>query len=326
MVEYFGIIGKIMSGSGFEDIVYQADLCTSGGIKGVISGKHYNRAWSIHECLSETIHRLFRENEPELFAFSSDLQLLIKSGDDENKCKDIMNHPLFQSFLGKYEVLRKEYISGTKGKTAQYWMLYVTLIELQHKLHYSINVNNFDLCLACWKEIVSLCFATNKQNYARYGAFYCRQMDNLSDTHPGALEEFCKLGVSIRRNNIGIGQSIDGAGEQTFMRAAKTAGGIKDFTTQDGTYEKWILSRPFQANYVDKLLEIVGMNGRDNIRKCLRKSEITKSEKRILELKSVFSEVFTNPFSDKLQPDKLYNVASGCPTSNDVTQCLLSVR
>ena len=64
MVEYFGIIGKIMLGSGFEDIVYQADLC----IKGVISGKHYNRAWSIHECLSETIHHLFIENEPELFA------------------------------------------------------------------------------------------------------------------------------------------------------------------------------------------------------------------------------------------------------------------
>ena len=49
-------------------------------------------------------------------------------------------------------------------------------------------------------------------------------VDNLSDTHPGALEEFCKLGVSVRRNNIGIGQSIDGAGEQTFVRAAKTAG------------------------------------------------------------------------------------------------------
>ena len=34
MVETFGIIGKIVAGSGFEDIVYQAGLCTSGGIKG----------------------------------------------------------------------------------------------------------------------------------------------------------------------------------------------------------------------------------------------------------------------------------------------------
>ena len=65
-----------------------------------------------------------------------------------------MNHPLFQSFLVKYEVLRKEYISGTKRKTAQYCMMYVILIELQHKLHYSINVNNYDLRLSCWNEIV----------------------------------------------------------------------------------------------------------------------------------------------------------------------------
>lgn len=40
MVEFFGIIDKYISGSGFEDVVYQADLCTSDGIKGVLSEKH----------------------------------------------------------------------------------------------------------------------------------------------------------------------------------------------------------------------------------------------------------------------------------------------
>ena len=43
-------------------------------------------------------------------------------------------------------------------------------------------------------------------------------------------------------------------------------------------------------------------------------------------MKSVLSEDFTNPFSDELHPDKLYTVVSGCPTSNDVTECLLLVR
>lgn len=37
MMEFFGVIGKIIQGSGFEEIVYQAELCTSGGIKGVLS-------------------------------------------------------------------------------------------------------------------------------------------------------------------------------------------------------------------------------------------------------------------------------------------------
>ena len=33
-----------MVDSGFEDVVYQANLCTSGSIRDVISGRHYNMA------------------------------------------------------------------------------------------------------------------------------------------------------------------------------------------------------------------------------------------------------------------------------------------
>ena len=59
MMEFFGTIGKLVTGSGFEEVVHQAGLCTSGGIKGVLSGKHYNRSWMIHECFAEAIERLF---------------------------------------------------------------------------------------------------------------------------------------------------------------------------------------------------------------------------------------------------------------------------
>ena len=58
-MEFFSIIDKIVQGSGFEEVVYQAGLCTPGGIKGVLSGKHYNRSWKIHESFAEAIERLF---------------------------------------------------------------------------------------------------------------------------------------------------------------------------------------------------------------------------------------------------------------------------
>ena len=41
-------MGKFLSDSGFEDIVFQANLCTSGSLRGVISGTHYNKAWIVH--------------------------------------------------------------------------------------------------------------------------------------------------------------------------------------------------------------------------------------------------------------------------------------
>ena len=61
MMEPFSTIRKFVAGSGFEEVVYQAGLCTSGGIKGVLSGKHCNRSWMVHESFAEAIVRLFSE-------------------------------------------------------------------------------------------------------------------------------------------------------------------------------------------------------------------------------------------------------------------------
>ena len=67
-------------------------------------------------------------------------------------------------------------------------------------------------------------FTVNKQNYARYGTNYITQIGSLDSTHPGAHEEIQAKGISVCRNNTGVRQSIDGIGEQTFMRNSKTAG------------------------------------------------------------------------------------------------------
>ena len=61
MMAYFGVMGLYVSGSGFEEVLFQADLCSSGSIRGVISGKHYNRCWKIHETFAEVLERLFLE-------------------------------------------------------------------------------------------------------------------------------------------------------------------------------------------------------------------------------------------------------------------------
>ena len=43
MMTIFGIIATFISGSGFEEILYQSGLCTSASINTLLSGKHYNR-------------------------------------------------------------------------------------------------------------------------------------------------------------------------------------------------------------------------------------------------------------------------------------------
>ena len=58
MKENFKCIGGILSLSGFEDVIFQAGLCSSGTINGILCGSHYNRAWSIDNIISEALERL----------------------------------------------------------------------------------------------------------------------------------------------------------------------------------------------------------------------------------------------------------------------------
>jgi len=39
--------------------VYQSGVCSSGSLHGVLSGSHYNRAWSVHSSVFEAMERLF---------------------------------------------------------------------------------------------------------------------------------------------------------------------------------------------------------------------------------------------------------------------------
>ena len=41
MMAFYGVIGTYVAGSGFEDVLFQAGLCSSGNITGILSGKYY---------------------------------------------------------------------------------------------------------------------------------------------------------------------------------------------------------------------------------------------------------------------------------------------
>ena len=76
MMQFFSNIGTFVSGSGFKEVVYQAGLCTSSGIKGVLSGKHYNRSWMEHKSFAEAIDRL--SCEAFLPEITEDLEHVVK--------------------------------------------------------------------------------------------------------------------------------------------------------------------------------------------------------------------------------------------------------
>ena len=48
MKEILNVVGTMIDGSGFDDIIFQANLCSSESLASVINGSHYNRCWRVH--------------------------------------------------------------------------------------------------------------------------------------------------------------------------------------------------------------------------------------------------------------------------------------
>ena len=321
MQALFGVIGSYVSGSGFEDVVYQLGLCQPGTMKALLMGKHYNQAWMIHEAFSEAISRIFIEK----FIPSN----LLKFADTQHTdaAEKLLVNEDFRQFSQYHTKMMKEGMSGSLGKTAQFWLRYVALVDILHKFHFAIQSNDFEGRLEAWKSMLPFFFFFNRTHYSRYGSYYVKSMEALDATHPGAKEELLRIGISAKRNEKGIGQAIDLAGEQSYMRSAKTAGGLTDFQTQAATVRKWVLSRPYQAKFTEALKTITNLDRTsDNVRKCLRPSQILKSNKIVRGIMNCLKTQFTDPFCSDFDNQRLYNLVSGEPVSDGIAESMSKVE
>ena len=146
MEEIFTIIGNLVSGSGFEDIVFQAGVCSSGSLNCVLSGSHYNRGLTIHSVLSEALERLsfsmFVEQETNVLSI---IDTLMNAQDISEEELNIVNNAEVQLLLSRYQQFKEEIRNNKHGKTAKFWTVYyLDVITYLHKIHLAVQTNNFD--------------------------------------------------------------------------------------------------------------------------------------------------------------------------------------
>ena len=157
----FKIIGSLVSGSGFKDVIYQTELCSSGGLQGVLVGSHYKRAWEVHTVLSEALERMLltrflAEKNPKLPTVLNDFT--------RDPTPDSVNNSLFESLtviLHQYEDYRDEARCGNLEKTAQFWLLYLNLMRYHALAHTAVQTNDLHLLISSWKAFIPMYFAMN---------------------------------------------------------------------------------------------------------------------------------------------------------------------
>ena len=329
MKEIFNVLGTLIDGSGFNDILFQANLCTSESLDSVIKGSLYNRCWRIHEPFAEALERLLMEKfvdnrqlpiPEKIIAYTK----FIETKGDE----DILEDETVKGFLRDYSQFRERCRTGQFGKTVQFWVtFYLDVVEVLHMIHTAVQTNNFDLRVTAWKKMLPFLFALNKTNYSTYGAYYLRALESIEFAYPGCKNLLSSAGLSVQaQDHYPHRTAIDQRGEQSINRDGRTAGGIKSFYSSQSSILKWTLNRAQQSANTSELKSMTGIAQENFAHKSLRPSEIIKSEKKVQRIVEVLQDEYINPFDEDLEKNYLYNLSSGIAIQDDLAESILKTK
>lgn len=324
--ENFGVIGKLVAASGFEDVAFQAGVCSTGSLKGVLAGTHYNRAWTVHSVFAEALERLLFERFIAESGEEIPVVLHHAAQDPFQNVSEILGQA--ENLFLKFQKFKNRVRSGELGKTAQFWLsLYLDLMSIQQAAHLAVQENDFEVRHSAWKQFLPLYFALNKTNYARYASYYVGVLENIDLLYPDAKQLLSDNGFSVQaQDRYLLRTAVDQRGEQTINRDAKTAGGIKFFANDSKSVLKWTLNRSEQANNTSELLNMVDMKSSNDMYKSLRPSMILKTEKMAEKVVKVLKDEYVNPFGAELDKHELYNLSSGVPLPGDISDQILAIR
>ena len=163
-----GALGKWMSGSDYEDIIIEADICASDSIAKVLSEKHYNWAMRVHQIVLDAVERLIIEsfvaNNPQFEI--PDLNLLARQPSRDSVRDSIMSDD-FVNFVLQYNKYKDVIRNGKLVKTAQLWLMYGDSVCHLLRFHRAIK-DNLEQYMTSMRNLCSLLFSADHINYARF--------------------------------------------------------------------------------------------------------------------------------------------------------------
>lgn len=105
-------------------------LLANGSVNSFITGKHFNRCRKTHPILSLALQILYFNSFLQNYDFDveSTKLVLLQFSNEKSTCPKI-NDEKCKDVFEKYEEYKKETLEGKHGKTPQFFMMYVRLVE-----------------------------------------------------------------------------------------------------------------------------------------------------------------------------------------------------
>lgn len=200
MMAYFKAVGKIIVDCGLTNVMIQSNLLASGSVSGFLEGKHFNRCKRLHPLMALGL---------EILHFRSFLQLnnTVITDQMTEEIESLRTSSLssftiqdddIKELLSNYNIYKQQTLNGEFGKTPQFYLIYINLVNYYLNLSRSIRTGDFDLFKFVLPKITNLFFICNQPNYARWTVKYSDNLEKVDKTHPDLFEQLNKVSSAFK--------------------------------------------------------------------------------------------------------------------------------
>jgi hypothetical protein len=283
LMSFIGSIGKLMQGSGLEELLNAAFK----GVSNMLSGKAWPKALRAIRMVVTSL----LEDQP----------------------ADNFSSP--QAFENMLEALREQ-------PTGRLWIdcLIVPCIIL-HLYIRAERERNWHLHLYCLKRMICYFFSAGHWHYARYILWHVLEMETLLPTDAQYMftsgNHVCR-----HKSGAWNAVFSDQFGEQAYMRYGKAKGGLVGMTLSPDQIAGWVLSYPVchaLSLAMESMFHDENSSSEPDARSEKHKEEGKSRRKLDFDDRQLIREElkkFTHPL--KYEDDKLVNIYNGCVASEKV--------
>lgn len=330
---FLAVIGKRFGDAGLRDLLIESRIIGSGSVNGVLGGKHYNRALRTHKIILEALMRLnwqafVQSNKeslrrPQMLAVEKALYN-VRKGLTSIEIQTLYDAPEVKDLQRSLE----EFNQSSSSKMSEFWQSYIQMVALLLRFIRATREGDWNLHLACIKDMLPWMFAYDRTNYARYLPVYLCEMLALERNHPSVHQAVTSGDFVVQRSSWnGFGQvAVDQTIEQTINCDTKSKGGIIGFSLNKAAVQRWVLTSHERAAVTQACREMAGTSkvdtGEEGVVKEMGKARLSKDEEDVSKVQSTLS-TWIDPFAQSAS-DELCHLASGMTASEHLERDLLS--
>ena len=242
LMSYMGSIGKVMAGSGLEEVLEQC--YGPNTVAQIMSGRSFARSVRGYVLVAAALEILLLKHMLPGSGRGSSVQeyLQVLTDDDMSelallfsRCVDtsvgdagVVGTVEASAALARLDELMltlKAHLAA-ESRTAKLWLQFLSQVETIRMFIWAERLSDWSLHQLCTSRMLNLFAASGHHHYAKCGRLYLQMIEDMPETHPWLYEQFANNGChTVHQSDrpwTGVWMSI----EQILMRSLKSRGGL----------------------------------------------------------------------------------------------------